>query len=134
VTPEKVVQVFEENDPMGSTNTAGVLQLLFNRYFDAKAAGNAKPVIIQVITDGAPDDESAVRRVIIEATQKMDADEEIGVQFLQYGNDAGATKFLQDLDDNLVGQGAKFDIVDTKSAAEAEGIPLAELLQQAIGD
>ena len=134
VTPDKVVQVFEENDPMGSTNTAGVLKAIFDRYFAAKAAGKAKPVIIQVITDGAPDDRNAVKRAIIEATQKMDVDEELAVQFLQYGNDSSVPAFLKELDDDLQTQGAKFDIVDYKTAEEAENTPLAELLQLAVSD
>jgi len=134
VTPDKVTQVFAENEPQGGTDTAGVLKMLFNRYFTSKAGGEAKPQIIQVITDGAPNDQNAVARVIIDATQKMDRDEELAVQFIQYGNDQGARAFLQFLDDELEGKGAKFDIVDAKTAEEAENVPLVELLLAAVND
>ena len=134
VTPDKVDQVFTENNPMGGTNTSGMLEALFNAYFERKAAGNAKPVIIQVITDGAPDDKAAVSRVITEAANKLDDNNELGVQFLQYGQDSGAAEFLRHLDDDLQTQGAKFDIVDAKTAEQAENIPLAELLVMALTD
>lgn len=135
VTESKVDQVFKENSPGGGTDTAKVLKMLFDRYFESKAKGKAKPVIIQVITDGEPNDQKEVVDVIVAATKKMDADEEIGVQFIQYGDDASAAKFLKMLDDDLVSKyGAKFDIVDTKPYQEAEDKPLVELLLDAIND
>lgn len=134
VTEDKVGQVFAENEPNGGTDTAGVLKTLFDLYFNRKASGAAKPTIIQVITDGQPNDKNAVKRVIVEATQKMDADEELAVQFLQFGKDPQVPAFLKELDDDLTAQGAKFDIVDYKTAEEAENLPLAELLIQAVTD
>lgn len=134
VIPDKITQVWQENSPFGSTATDVVLKSLFDRYFAAKAAGSVKPTIIQVITDGAPNDKVAVARVIIEATKKMDRDEELAVQFIQFGNDSAAREFLRQLDDDLQGQGAKFDIVDSKTVEEAGSIPLAELIVQALND
>lgn len=133
-TPDKVSQVFTENSPMGSTNTGGTLEARLQAYFERKAAGNAKPVIFAIVTDGAPDDQKWVEKAIIDATNKMGADEEIGMTFLQVGKDEGARKFLKHLDDELQGLGAKFDIVDTKSFEELENIGIMEALYEAIND
>lgn len=135
VTPDKVAQVFAENSPSGGTETADMLKFLFDRYNKAKAAGSAKPTIIQVITDGAPSDKEAVKRVIIEQTKKQETDEELSVQFIQFGSDAGATAFLRELDDNLTAKGAKFDIVDAKTYDEVVQFDsLSDLLLAAVDD
>lgn len=132
-TVEKVAQVFNENEPSGSTNTAGVLKVIFDRY----TANPAKPIIVVVLTDGEPDDRNAVRKVIIDFAETLtpnetgDDTDDAGILFLQVGNDPSATLFLQELDDNLE---AKFDIVDTKTLADTETRPLAEILIGALED
>ncbi|RMF20981.1 MAG: VWA domain-containing protein, partial [Cyanobacteria bacterium J083] len=115
VTSDKVNQIYLENEPMGRTDLAGVLQDALDNYFQRKAAGEAKPngETIIVITDGEPDDRKAVMRVIIEASRKIDRDEELAISLIQVGKDRTATEFLKALDDQLQAAGAKFDIVDT---------------------
>ena len=136
VTSSKVEQIFLENDPMGSTNLAGVLEDALNSYFQRKAAGQTKPngETILVVTDGEPDDRKGVMRVIIDASRKMDRDEELAISFIQIGTDVQATRFLKALDDELQGVGAKFDIVDTVTVEDMENTTLAEILTAAIGD
>ena len=136
VTASKVEQIFQENDPMGSTNLAGVLEDALNSYFQRKAAGQTKPngETILVVTDGEPDDRKGVMRVIIDASRKMDRDEELAISFIQVGADVQATRFLKALDDELQGVGAKFDIVDTVTVEDMENTTLAEILAAAIGD
>ena len=136
VTSEKVAQIFMENEPMGTTNLAGVLQDATEQYLRRKASGQAKPngETILVITDGEPDDRKAVMRVIIEASRHMDRDEELAISLIQVGTDATATRFLKALDDELEGAGAKFDIVDTITLEDMESLTLAEVLLNAISD
>ncbi len=136
VTSSKVEQIFLENDPMGSTNLAGVLEDALNSYFQRKAAGQTKPngETILVVTDGEPDDRKGVMRVIIDASRKMDRDEELAISFIQIGTDAQATRFLKALDDELQSVGAKFDIVDTVTVEDMENTTLAEILAAAIDD
>lgn len=135
VTPATVEQVFQENEPNGGTDTALVLKTVFDRYTAEKTAGAAKPVILIVITDGAPNDQNAVKAEIkafaetLAPNEAGDDTDEFGILFVQIGNDTGATQFLKDLDDNL---GAKFDIVDTKTSDELEAITLTEALLQAL--
>lgn len=136
VTSSKVAQIFQENDPSGTTNLAGVLEDATNNYLKRKAVGEIKTngETILVITDGEPDDRKAVMRVIIEASRHLDRDEELAISFVQVGTDATATKFLKALDDDLQGAGAKFDICDTVSLDDMEGMTLTEVLLNAIAD
>ena len=136
VTSSKVTQIFEENEPSGRTDLASVLQDATNDYFRRKAGGQTKPngETILVVTDGEPDDRKAVMKVIIEASRRMDRDEELAISFIQVGADAQATKFLKVLDDELQGAGAKFDIVDTVTMDDMEDMTLTEVLLNAIVD
>ncbi|MBD2297126.1 VWA domain-containing protein [Nostoc sp. FACHB-87] len=136
VTASKVTQIFQENDPSGTTDLAAVLKHATDDYFQRKAAGKTKPNgdTILVVTDGEPDDRKAVMRVIIEASRRMDKDEELAISFIQVGTDPQATRFLKVLDDELQGAGAKFDICDTITMEDMEDLSLSEVLLNAIND
>ena len=136
VTSAKVEQIFLENDPVGTTNLASVLQDATNAYFQRKQAGESKEngETILVVTDGEPDDRKAVFDVIINASRQMDRDEELAISFIQVGNDSGATKFLKALDDQMQDVGAKFDICDTITLDDMEDMSLVEVLTNAISD
>jgi len=136
VTSSKVAQIFQENDPSGTTDLAGVLKDATDNYFQRKAAGQTKAngETILVVTDGEPDDRKAVMRVIIEASRHLDRDEELAISFIQVGTDQTPAKFLKALDDDLQTAGAKFDIVDTVTLDDMEGMTLTEVLLNAISD
>lgn len=136
VTSNKVSQIFQENEPSGRTDLAGVLLDATNSYFQRKATKQTKPngETILVVTDGEPDDRKAVMKVIIEASRRMDKDEELAISFIQIGADTQATKFLKILDDELQSAGAKFDIVDTVTMDDMEDMTLREVLLNAIVD
>lgn len=136
VTASKVTQIFQENDPMGTTNLASVLQDATNSYFQRKTAGQTKPAgeTILVVTDGEPDDRRAVMEVIVSASRRMERDEELAISMIQVGADPQATKFLKALDDQLQGVGAKFDICDAITLDDMEDLSLSEVLLNAIND
>ncbi|MFN6463435.1 MAG: vWA domain-containing protein [Nostoc sp. DedVER02] len=136
VTSSIVGQIFRENDPSGTTDLASVLQHATDDYLRRKAAGQTKPngETILVITDGEPDDRKAVMKVIIEASRRIDRDEELAISFIQVGTDAQATRFLKVLDDELQSAGAKFDICDTITMEDMEDMSLSEVLLNAIND
>lgn len=131
VTAAKVQQIFQENEPSGSTNLTAVLRDALDRHFTKP---HKRPTTILVVTDGEPDDRKSVFEVIIQATQRMTTDEELAISFLQIGNDPQATQFLKSLDDKLTGVGAKFDIVDTVTFADMEDMTITEVLTNAIVD
>lgn len=136
VTSTKVSQIFLENDPMGRTNLAAVLQDATEDYFRRKAAGEAKAngETILVITDGEPDDRKAVFETIINASRQMERDEELAISLIQVGNDREATQFLKALDDRMQTVGAKFDICDTVTLEDMEDMSIVEILTNAIVD
>jgi uncharacterized protein with von Willebrand factor type A (vWA) domain len=136
VTAAKVGTIFQENDPSGRTDLAAVLADAVNSYFQRKAQGQTPTngELILVVTDGEPDDRKAVMQVILDATQRLDRDEELAISFIQVGMDEAATKFLKILDDDLGRAGAKFDIVDTMTMHDMEDLTLKEVLLSAIND
>ncbi|MCT7993062.1 vWA domain-containing protein [Laspinema olomoucense] len=136
VTADKVEQIFQENEPAGRTDLAGVLQDALNNYFKRKSSGQnqVNGETILAITDGEPDDRKAVMKVIIEASRRIDKDEELAISFIQIGNDRTATQFLKALDNDLMNAGAKFDIVDTLTIDDMEDMTLTEVLMNAIID
>jgi vWA found in TerF C terminus len=136
VTATKVGTIFQENDPSGRTDLAAVLNDAVSNYFQRKKAGTVPTngELILVVTDGEPDDRKAVMQVILDATQKLDRDEELAISFIQVGTDETATKFLKILDDDLGRAGAKFDIVDTITMDDMEDLTLKEILLSAIND
>jgi uncharacterized protein with von Willebrand factor type A (vWA) domain len=135
VTAERVDRVFEENEPSGGTDLAGVLSHAFNAYFERRGKrGGTRPETILVVTDGEPDDPKAVIKTIMNASRCVQRDEELAVSLVQVGNDPNARRFLKLLDDELVSAGAPFDICDTVTLDEVEEMGLTEVLLGAIHD
>jgi len=128
VTADNVVQMLATLSPRGSTplHVALATALML-------AKKSNKRAMIVVYTDGVPDDEKAVEKLIRDQANSQAADDECTILFVQVGDDARATKYLRDLDDNL--KGAKFDIVDAKTIEEADKFPsTAALIEAAIED
>ncbi len=128
VTADTVKDVFAQYQPRGGTPLAEALTEAL------KLAGKSdKKDFIVVFTDGEPDDKAAAAKVIIDAANRQETDDALTILFVQVGDDAGATKYLRSLDDDLTG--AKFDIVDAKTVAEADAFPTAaHLILAAIED
>lgn len=128
VTADNVVAMLATLVPRGSTPLADALT-------DAlKLAGKSdKKDFICVYTDGVPDDKDAVVKVIRDQANKQVTDDELTILFIQVGDDPQATKYLKMLDDDL--KGAKWDIVDTMTVAEADKFATtAEMILKAIND
>jgi hypothetical protein len=136
VTSDKVARIYADNEPMGKTDLATVLQDALENYFDRKIAGLAKDngETFLVITDGEPTDHKAVIRLIIEAANRVDRDDELAISLIQVGSDRKAKAFLRALDDQLQGAGAQFDIVDTITIDDMRDMTLPEVLLHAITD
>ncbi|QRV72370.1 von willebrand factor type A domain protein [Ceratobasidium sp. AG-Ba] len=124
---EQVRQLFTRVKPQGQTPTGARLDSLLRPYIASiteayQATGSTdpavtgiKPINFIVITDGAPTDEP--EDVIVDAARKLDRGDfplsQLGVQFVQIGNDPEATAALEELDDDLAGKYGIRDIVDT---------------------
>ena len=128
VTSSNIRDVFAANSPRGGTPLAEALTAALGL-----AGKSDKKDFIVVFTDGVPDDKSAAADVIVAAANKQETDDALTILFVQVGNDAAASAYLKSLDDDLAG--AKFDIVDAKTVAEADAFATtAGLVFAAIND
>ena len=121
-----ITELFAKQAPFGSTNLAGLLNLVLRPWQPHK------PTTLLVITDGQPNDQVAAAHELIVATQKMSTEDQLAVSFVQIGDDPTATQFLHFLDDELVKRGAKFDVVDTVTVQSFGDRSLEEVLMEAI--
>lgn len=130
VTSANLTQIFEENASPYRINLCEVLQAALQDYLDRKARGATKVngEILIVLVDGEPADRMGIARVIKEATQHLDSEAELGIGFVQIGEDLLAKGFLAALDNNLQSVGAKFDIVSTRLLETIESGSLSEFL------
>jgi hypothetical protein len=137
VTSDRLDQVFRENYPPDALNLLDGLHAALEDYFTRKATGQTKPngEIIVVLIDGEPPDRRAIVKEIVQATYKIDRDQELGIGFVQIGDDLIARGFLDALDENLRSAvGAKFDIVNTKVLEEIKTDCLTDFLLDIIRD
>lgn len=128
--------LFASRQPNGMTNLAAAMREVFaylRREFDKNK--NYKALVV-IVTDGMPcgddgaDQQTLVGQLIADFTKYMSAkgltDEQVGITFIQVGDDPNATRYLQYLDDKLNdpvsagGLGAEFDIVDTINFADVD--------------
>ncbi|KUI67370.1 hypothetical protein VM1G_03487 [Cytospora mali] len=122
-----VERIFTTVRPGGMTPTGTRLNHILKaylRHYEAaveRAGGDpdatdVKPINLIMITDGVPSDDP--ESVLLSVAQKLDRLEapphQVGVQFFQVGNEAGAAEALRALDDDLadLGGGVR-DMVDT---------------------
>ena len=144
-------EIFSTVRPCGGTPTGQRLNQLIKPYLvqleeaekQQKQAGRAaqsavtpKPMNIIVITDGVPSDD--VESVLVRAAKKLDAIEaepwQLGVQFVQVGEEWGAKEHLEGLDDDLskLGGGCR-DIVDTVPFVPGQGLTAEKILKVVLG-
>ncbi|MGH9550706.1 MAG: VWA domain-containing protein [Terriglobales bacterium] len=134
VKVEDIERVFDTEQPAGNTDLVDPLKNRLENYF-ATRQKDGRPLLLAVITDGLPNrpstDPSLVRNALIDASLRMIDPREICVTFLEIG-DFGGQQCLIDLDDNLVNDGGRFDIVDTKTFEELKSLGLPQALVDAV--
>ncbi len=109
----------------------------FSHYFQRKAAGETQPkgeIIIVVLDQHGIDGIGELQNLIVKATTMMEKNEELGITFIQVGNDATTRQFLTGLDDSLTLVGAEFDMVDTKYWHDIPRRSITQFLFDAILD
>lgn len=129
---DKIKQIFEEEQPGGETYTAEAMDEILQEYLDSKGTPNCKPITVICVTDGEPQDEKKLAKVITDASNKLDDENEIGISFIQVGKDKKARTFLKNLDDHLTDHGAKFDIVSTCTDEDLNDKTMDEVLIEAV--
>lgn len=113
-------ELFQYVGPVGeSTPTEVRVEELLSPYIDAceqaKRGGGTlpKPLNLLILTDGAADDPDTLAYTLTGFAKRLDDIHvplsQLGVQFIQVGNDPEATAALRELDDELQGR----DMIDT---------------------
>ena len=110
VTSDKIDQEWNCVSPMGGTKFAPVLKDAFDNHFKKQE----RPTTILFITDGEAHDRAETEKVIKEAANKLEHNDELCVSFLQIGKDRSAGAFLKSLDDDLQSSGAKLILLIQK--------------------
>jgi len=136
VTSANLTRIIQENYPPDAVNLKLAIDAALTDYFTRKAAGSAKTngEMILVLLDGEPSDRLAIGRAIVEASQKIERDEELGIGFVQIGQDPMAQGFFRALDNNLKTAGAKFDIVHTQILETIQPDSLTSFLMSVLTD
>ncbi|KAK7055362.1 hypothetical protein R3P38DRAFT_2846632 [Favolaschia claudopus] len=147
----EVRQVFEQVQPHGTTPTAERLDQLLKPYLTKLEAAEIQPdgtprdrqtgeqikrINFIVITDGISADDP--KYPIIEAATRLKAMRnltrvQLGIQFVQIGNDEEATRGLQALDDNLTKERDIWDIVDTTPYSKLNPVTADGLIKVLLG-
>ena len=136
-------RLFAQVHPTGITPTGEcldeILRTYLDRYADARkepGAARVKPLNILVITDGEPTDDP--ESVIVSAARRLEALNaplhQVGIQFLQIGDEPGAREALEELDDDLETYYGIRDMVDTtRYASDDEEISANILIKTLLG-
>ncbi len=129
-------EILHQTTPSGTAKLSEALEDAISKYFKRRSQGFSKSngETLIVITAGEPVDTENVQQTIIEASQQMFNNDELGISFIQVGTDPKARKFWQKLDDDLKSLGAKFDICDTVMVDKIDRNLLGEVLLNAIID
>ncbi|KIO29428.1 hypothetical protein M407DRAFT_242643 [Tulasnella calospora MUT 4182] len=124
-TQEEVVELFTRVSPEGWTPTGVTLRSLITPYIESLPSNPRAPdaVVVKprnyiVITDGEATDsgDDRLKPVIVKLMKMLDKRNaplnQLGIQFVQVGDDENARAFLEKLDDQISGARTR-DIVDT---------------------
>jgi len=152
VTSAKVDEIFRTQEPGSTTNLTDALKKALQPFLNRRKEASSgffgigkrpftidfsikvKPMIIIVLTDGEPDDKFGVIEVIKKTTECIQGRDEVGITFVQVGQNSDASRFLQKLDDDLTSEGAKFDIVDCKDYSAMNNCSIEDVFIGALTD
>ena len=128
--PSDIVELLDQPFFSGGTRLSRPLRDRLSNYFRNRKPGS-KPVIIGVITDGVPvprTEPMMVAQSLIQASKQMKTPHEVTVVFFQIGGaDWRGRRFLDAMDNQLLGYGAKYDFVQnvTFEQLQQDGLALS---------
>ena len=133
--PERIEQIYASTKPAGGTNL--LVPLTARMDHTAETRGLGHKALIAVITDGEPNipnDPQVIDRAIVEFTKTLNHPDEVVIAFFQIGDTFDGGAFCQNLDEHLLVEGARFDIVTTQKFASLKQRGLTNALIQSIVD
>jgi hypothetical protein len=133
--PENVADLFANPNFRSGTRLAEALSSRLNEFFLRRRPGS-KPLLIAVITDGVPrpvEQPEMVAASLINASRLMTDPREIKVVFFQIGAKSRfGHAFLNFLDNGLVENGARFDLVKSVPFEHLTKVGLSQALVDSI--
>lgn len=126
----EIPQIYDRTGIYVGTRLARPLSEQLSQFFQRRAAGRAKPLMIAVVTDGKPQDDEDLCDVIINATHHIASPNDLHITFLQIGTDDEGERKLNKLDYKLVRKGAKYDIVSVMPYSMVTQLGLARSIVQ----
>ncbi|KAJ3480593.1 hypothetical protein NLI96_g8230 [Meripilus lineatus] len=136
--PEAVESLFEKVRPWGWTPIARRLRELTGEYMqglrESSLAGvMTKPINYIVITDGVPTDHDELPNVIMNLAMALEngryTNNQLGIQFVQVGDDRWATQYLQNLDGDVKYYNFPRDIVDASPYSTGDTLTGEKILK-----
>ena len=121
--------LFKKHHPNGGTNLAPVIQKVIAAH-RKEYAHSQTPTSVLIMHDGAPDNAGDVKRLLTDMGNSVSSEDEIYFTFVQCGQDAGAARFLDQLDSGLK---CRYDIVDTVKYAVLQKKGFAETIAGMLG-
>lgn len=116
----EVVQLFQQVRPNGTTPTYSRLHAHLMSYLRRfQKDPNIKKYNIIILTDGPPDDNVGhIQKLIVQVAKKLENElaevHQVGIQFVQLGNDPEAEQFFSYIDDHIMKDNKlDRDMVDT---------------------
>jgi len=132
--PSRVEQLYSAITPVGGTDLVDPLMARCEACLERQRS-NGQPQLIAIISDGLPNvpkDPKVVNKALIEFSQKLAKPGEITITFLQIGDTFDGRDFCLDLDENLMNEGAKYDMVNTKTFDQLKNGGIVNALLDAV--
>jgi hypothetical protein len=124
-TCDHVEAAFIREKVSGSTDLAGVLNNVFEDHFS-----HNEPEHVLVVTDGEPNSKEEVHRVLVKNINSLTDPDNFGITFMQVGCCVDAAEYLHDLQDHLIEQGARHNIVDSLTHEDYDGLSLCGIIHR----
>lgn len=126
--------IWKNHRDRGDTNTHLVVDQIAQLHYQYRQAEGFVGTIAIVLTDGEPNSEILVGSTIVNIAQHVANDYELGISFVQVGDDAKARTFLKKMDDLKDELHLEYDIIDTQPLEKLmDGrLTVAELFHKAL--
>lgn len=121
---------FNVNSPGGGTYLSKPLRAVFDDYFQRKARGNVRKLLVQVITDGEPSDKGACLDLLQSTAAKIGGSAEIKVSFIEIGTDKEGQQILQEFAQADQGGG---EFINSLSFEQVKSQGLLKALAMSLG-
>ncbi len=132
VTMAQIPSIYARQGLFIGTKMVPPLEEQLELYFGRRSRGQARPLLVAVISDGHAADDKKLCRLLVDTTHRLRDPDEVSIVFLQIGYDDDGDKLLETLDNKLMKRGARFDIVSVTRYFEVIRVGLARALVDTI--